>query len=141
MPIKRRRNADTSPPLEQNVLARPSPGEAAGFSGARMAGHFAILDWDTAYGTVGLAHSLRSGNSSTRLLTQAVYGEFRDHMHEAYTALVLPQAATNLDGAPQLDAVDLYPDCRSSDVYEPSWRQLAAVLGAPVPWFHLALRD
>jgi hypothetical protein len=62
-------------------------------------------------------------------------------MHEVYAALVLPQTAVNLHLAPSLDAIDLYPDCRLSESYEVSWRQLAAVLGTRPPWFHPALRD
>src|SRR5262249_47809795 len=49
-------------------------------------------------------------------------------------------AAVNLDLAPQLDAIDLYPGCRLSDSYEVTWRQLADVLGTRAPWFHPALR-
>src|SRR5437868_543923 len=60
---------------------------------------------------------------------------------QGYSALVLPQAAGNLDMAPRLDAIDLYPDCRLSKSYEVTWRQLAAVLGTRAPWFHPALRD
>jgi hypothetical protein len=100
-----------------------------------------ILDWNTAYGTVGWAHSLRSSNPATRQLTAAVYGQFWDHMHNVYAALVLPQAGLNLNLAPQLAAVDLYPGGGSSDSYEVTWRHLAAVLGTSAPWFHWALRD
>ena len=57
-------------------------------------------------------------------------------MHNVYKALVLPQAAVNLDLAPRLHAIDLYPDCRLSESYKVTWRQLAAVLGTPAPWFH-----
>ena len=62
-------------------------------------------------------------------------------MHEVYAALVVPQAGANLDGAPGLEAIDLYPGGRLSDSYEVTWRQLAAVVGARAPWFHWALRD
>lgn len=62
-------------------------------------------------------------------------------MHEVYTSLVIPQAALNLDLAPELKAIDLYPGSRSSDSYEVTWRQLAAVLGSRAPWFDPALRD
>jgi len=100
-----------------------------------------ILDWLTAYGTIGLAHSLTAGNSSARWLAEAVYGQFWDHMHDVYTSLVIPQAAINLGLAPELKAIDLHPGCRSSDPYEVRWRQLADVLGDRAPWFHPALRD
>lgn len=139
--IRRRHGASSSTSSEQRVLTRPAPGEPGKFGGARAVGDYVILSWVTANGTVGWAHSLRSGNSAARRLADAVYGQFWDHMHEVYAALVLPQAAVNLDMAPRLYAIDLYPDCRLSDSYEVSWRQLAAVLGTRPPWFHPALRD
>jgi hypothetical protein len=88
-----------------------------------------------------LAYSLTTGNSRARWLASAVYGQFWDHRHKVYASLVIPQAATNLDLAPELEAIDLYPRSRSSDSYEVTWRQLAAVLGRRAPWFDPALRD
>ncbi|HET9894594.1 MAG TPA: hypothetical protein VFQ44_06630 [Streptosporangiaceae bacterium] len=126
---------------EQKVLNRPAPEESAEYSRSRIVGDFIILDWSTAYGTIGMAYSLTTGNSSARWLADAVYGQFWDHMHEVYTSLVIPQAATNLDLAPQLEAIDLYPGSRSSDSYGVTWRQLAGVLGHRAPWFDPALRD
>jgi hypothetical protein len=141
MPIIPRRQNDAGVPSEQNVLTRPAPEEPGRFGQARRVGHFVILDWATAYGTVGLAHSLRSANSSARWLADAVYGQFWEHMQDVYAALVVPQATVNLDLAPRLTAIDLYQDCRLSDPYEVTWRQLAGVLGTRAPWFHPALRD
>src|ERR1035441_5262144 len=141
MPNIRRRNDDVSAPPEQKVLTQPAPAAPGRFRGARTVGGYVILDWVTAYGTVGWAHSLRSGNPAARRLGQAVYEHFWDHMHEVYAALVLPRAAVNLDLAPRLDAIDLYSDSRLSDSYEVTWQQLAAVLGTRPPWVHPALRD
>jgi hypothetical protein len=141
MPNIRRRHDHIRAPSEQKALTCPAPEEPARFGGARTVGDYVILDWATAYGTVGWAHSLRSGTPAARSLADAVYGQFWDHTHEVYTALVLGQAAVNLDLAPALHAIDLYPDCRLSDSYEISWRQLAAVLGTRAPWFGPALRD
>jgi hypothetical protein len=84
---------------------------------------------------------LTAGNSLACWLADAVYGQFWDHMREVYTALVIPQAVTNLDLAPGLRAIDLYPGSHLSDSYEVTWRRLAAVLGRQAPWFDLALRD
>jgi hypothetical protein len=142
MPGRWRRREDVGVvPANPGVLARPAPEQAARFSRARTVGDFVILDWETAYGTVGWAHSLRASNSTARWLADAVYGQFWGHMHEVYTALVQPRGAMNLDLSPQLAVVDLHPGARLSDSYEVSWRQLAAVLGTPAPWFHPALRD
>ncbi|HEY1823791.1 MAG TPA: hypothetical protein VGG83_28125 [Trebonia sp.] len=74
-------------------------------------------------------------------LSHAMYEQFWDNMHKAYTTLVVPLLLVNLDQSPELRAVDLYPGGRRSEEYEPTWHQLAAVLGTPVPWFHYALRD
>jgi hypothetical protein len=141
MPIIRRRSAATTPPPERKLLTRPGPNEPGRLVRAQSIGDFVILDWATGYGTIGWAHTLRSGNTMDRQLAEAIYGKYWDHMHEVYTAIVLPQAALNLDLAPQLDAMDFYPGSRRSDFYEVTWRQLAAVLGTPAPWFHQTLRD
>lgn len=141
MPISRRKDAEASVLPDQPVLNRRAPEQPSRFSGARVVDEFVILDWNTAYGTVGWAHSLRSANSSARWLADAVYGQFWDHMHEVYAALVMPQATRSLDQSPRLNAIDLYPDCRLSESYEVTWRQLAAVLGTCPPWFHPMLRD
>lgn len=141
MPNLWRRRDRASASSGQRVLTRPAPEEPARFSGSRVISNYVILDWDTAYGTVGWAHSLRGGTPSARMLADAVYGQFWDHMHQVYAALVLPSAALNLELAPSLHAIDLYSGCRLSEPYEVSWRQLAAVLGTAPPWFHPALRD
>lgn len=141
MPNIRRRRGDKDTASEEKVLTRPAPLEPGRFGQARAVGDFVILDWATEYGTVGWAHSLKSGNSTARWLADAVYGQFWDHMHEVYAALVLPQAALNLDLAPRLYAIDLFPESRLSDSYQVTWRQLAAVLGISAPWFHPTLRD
>jgi hypothetical protein len=140
MPNIRRKPGANTPP-EQRLLTQAAPDEPGTFDGTRTVGDFVIMNWSTAYGTIGWAHSLRAANPATRSLVSAVYGQFWDHMHDVYAALVLPQAALSLDLAPQLDAVDLHPDSRSSESYEVTWRHLAAVLGTRAPWFHPALRD
>jgi hypothetical protein len=137
----RRRNDDTGALAEQKVLTRPAPAAPGRFSGARTVGGYVILDWVTAYGTIGWAHSLRSGNSAARSLAQAVCERFWGHAHEVYAALALPQARLGLDLAPQLDAIDLHPGGRLSGSYQVTWRQLAGILGTRPPWFHPALRD
>ncbi len=139
--IWRRHAGDASALPEQKVLTRPALEEPGRFGGAQTVGDYVILNWVTAYGVVGWAHSLRSGNSAVRQLADAVYGQFWDRMHEVYAVLVLPQAAVNLDLAPRLSALDLHPDFDLSDSYEVTWRQLAAVLGTRAPWFHPVLRD
>jgi hypothetical protein len=141
MPASKRRRGGAGPESGQKVLTRPAPEQVGRFVRSRMIGDFVMLDWDTAYGTIGLAHSLIAANASARWLADAVYGQFWDHMHEVYAALVVSQAGTNLDGAPGLEAIDLYPGGRLSGSYEVTRRQFAAVVGMWAPWFHWALRD
>lgn len=62
MPISwRKKNVSRALP-EQKVLTRPAPDEPAEYGRSRIVGDFVILDWSTAYGTVGLAYSLTTGN-------------------------------------------------------------------------------
>jgi hypothetical protein len=75
---------------KQKVLIRPAPTQPARFCRPRTIGDYVVLDWFTAYGTVGLAHSLTAANPSARWMADAVYGQFWDHMHEVYTSLVIP---------------------------------------------------
>lgn len=141
MPNIRRKSGDAREPSAQKVLTRPAPKEPGTFGGARTIGDFVILEWDTAFGTIGWAHPLKASSPPARWLADAVHGQFWERMHTAYTALALSKGGLNLDLAPELEAIDLYPDSRASGPYEVAWRQLAAVLGAPAPWFHPALRD
>lgn len=141
MQVFRRKDEEQDISSHDKVLTRSAPAMPAEFHGARTVGDFVILDWYTAYGTIGWAHSLTLSSASALWLSDAVYGQFWDHMHEVYSALVVPLGAVNLDLAPQLQAIDLYPGCRRSDVYDVTWRQVSALLGTLPPWFHWALRD
>lgn len=141
MPKIRRGHDEAGRQPEGKVLTSPAPEEPGKFTGTRTVGDYVVLEWDTAFGTVGWAHSLKWANSDARRLADAVYGQFWDHMHTVYTALVLPLAAVNWDMAPRLSAIDLYPDCRLSKSYNVTWRQLAAILGTRAPWFPPTLRD
>jgi hypothetical protein len=123
------------------VLMRAVPSEPARFAGSRTFGDFVLLDWETGYGTIGWAHPTHTAHASAVSLSRAMYEHLWDHMHEAYTSLVTPMLLVNLDQSPELRAVDLYPGGRKSEEYEPTWHDLAAFLGTPVPWFHYALRD
>lgn len=58
MPISRRKHDAARALSEQKVLTRPAPKKPAKYCRSRIVGDFVILDWFTAYGTVGLAHSL-----------------------------------------------------------------------------------
>jgi hypothetical protein len=141
MPKIRREHDEASGQPEGKLLTSPAPEAPAKFTGTRTVGDYVILAWDTAFGTVGWAHSLRSSNSAARRLADAVYGQFWDHMHNVYAALVLPLATVSRDIAPRLSAIDLYPDCRLSTSYDVTWCQLAAILGTRAPWFPPTLRD
>jgi len=141
MPKIRRGHDEASRQPAGKVLTSPAPEDPGKFTGTRTVGDYVVLEWDTAFGTVGWAHSLKSANLDARRLAAAVYGQFWDHMHTVYTALVLPLAAVNRDMAPRLSAIDLYPDCGLSKSYNVTWRQLAAILGTRAPWFPPTLRD
>jgi hypothetical protein len=141
MPDIRRRSAGSEPAAGPRVLLRPSPEEPAKYSRARAIGDFIVMDWYTAHGTVGWAHSLKATSPSARQLADAVYGQFWDHMHEVYAALVVSQVAVNLDLAPRLQAIDLYRGSRLSEAYEVKWAQVASALGVCPPWFHYTLRN
>src|SRR5260370_40700665 len=82
-----------------------------------------------------------TAHTSAVSLSHAMYVHLWDHMHKAYATLVPPLLLVTLDQSPELRAVDLYPGGRMSEEYEPTWHDLAALLGTPVPWFHYALRD
>lgn len=141
MPTSRHRNTGASDLPEEQVLNRPAPKEPGAFGRTRTIGDYVILEWDTDYGTIGLAYSLRSSSVRATDLASAVYEQFRDRWHQVYAALVTHRGGLSLDLSPQLNAVDLYPDSVRSKPYEVSWRQLAAVLGTRVPWFDPSLRD
>jgi hypothetical protein len=128
-------------PIPGKVLIQPAPDEPAQFCGSRVVGDFVILDWDTAYGTVGWAHYLKGSGISARVLASDVYGQFWDHMHKIYSALVLPAGGLGLDLSPRLEAIDLYPGSRHSLAYEVTSEQVRDILGTAPPWFHWALRD
>ena len=120
----------------------PRPPEVPGkFTGSRTVGKTSSWNGTPPAGTIGWAHSLRSVGLGCSPAANAVYGQFWDHMHNVYKALVLPLATVNLDMAPELSAIDLYPDCRLSKSYNVTWRQLAAILGTRAPWFPPTLRD
>lgn len=100
-----------------------------------------ILGWDTAYGTIGWAHSHRLINASAGEAADAVRRQYRDYMDGMYATLVVPLLFVNSDSSPELQAIDVYPGARLSEEYEPTWSQFAAILGTAPPWFHHALRD
>ena len=141
----RKRNPQERDPHEIQseplVLMRAAPSEPARFSGSRTFGDFVLLNWETEYGTIGWAHPIHTAHTSAVSLSRAMYEHLWDHMDKAYTTLVTPLLLVNPDGSPELRAVDLYPDGRMSEEYEPTWHDLADLLGSPVPWFHFALRD
>ena len=141
MPKIRRGRDDAERQPEGRLLTRKAPERPGEFTRSRTVAEYVILEWDTAYGTVGWAHSLKWSNSTARQLAGAVYGQFWDHMHTVYAALVLPRRALNSDMSPRLDAIDLYPEGRLSKSYTVTWHQLAVILGTWAPWFHPALRD
>jgi len=126
---------------ESPVLMRAAPSEPARFSGSRTFDDFVVLNWETEYGTIGWAHPTHTAHTSAVSLSHAMYEHLWDYMHKAYTTLVVPMLLVNPDQSPELRAVDLYPGGRMSEEYEPTWHQVATVLGTAVPWFHYALRD
>ncbi|MFV0131589.1 hypothetical protein ACLGI4_28470 [Streptomyces sp. HMX112] len=88
--------------------------------------HFAGL-WRTSEGVVAVVYPMES------MLGEAA--ELLD-VHTTADTIVVVEYAYALDG-PELNAVDR---ARPGLAYSPSWAELAAHLGAPVPWWPSALR-
>jgi len=139
--FRRKRDPHENQPEPPLVLMRAAPSQPARFSGSRTFDDFVVLNWETEYGTIGWAHPTHTAHTSAVSLSHAVYEHLWVYMHKVYTTLVTPMLLVNSDQSPELRAVDLYPGGRTSEEYEPTWHDLAAVLGTPVPWFHHALRD
>jgi hypothetical protein len=59
MPKIRRGRDDASSQPEGKVLVNPPPKMPGMFTGTRTIGDYVVLEWDTAYGTIGWAHSLK----------------------------------------------------------------------------------
>lgn len=137
----RSNGASGDEPIPGRVLLQAPPGRAGVFTRSRLVEDFVILEWDTAYGTIGWAHYLRAPGIRALALSGAVYSHFWEHMSKIYTALALPAGGLNLDLAPRLEAVDLHSGARRSRVYEVTWSQLAGILGTNPPLWHWALRD
>jgi hypothetical protein len=122
------------------LLTRADPPEAGRFRDSEILGDYALLRWDTAYGTVGLGYSLVSGNGDPHALVDALWCRHVGYLSHHYAAVVVGQMYWNVE-SPQLDAIDIAPGGRLSAPYRPSWQQLATVLGTRAPWWHSALRD
>lgn len=123
------------------VLLQPPPSRPARFRAPQVVDEYVIHEWDTAYGTIGWAHHVLYNGTSAFTLSDAVYGQFWEHWHEAYSALVIPAGGLSLDLAPRLQAIDLHPGGVRSDTYDVTWEQVAGILGTRPPWWHWALRD
>jgi hypothetical protein len=139
--FRRKRDSHENQPEPPLVLLRAAPSEPTRFSGSRTFDDFVVLDWETEYGTIGWAHPVHTAHTSAVELSRALHEELRDYTHTTYATLVTPLLLVNPDQSPELRAVDLYPGGRMSEEYEPTWHDLATLLGTPVPWFHYALRD
>ncbi|MFJ7158872.1 hypothetical protein ACIQUQ_28565 [Streptomyces sp. NPDC101118] len=123
-------------PGDLPVLRRPAAGAGARYldgthrshdpEQGRRGEHFAGL-WRTHEGVVAVVYPME------RMAGAA--GELLD-VHEEAGTIVVVGHAYGLDG-PELDAVDR---ARPDLTYHPSWADLAAHLGAPVPWWPSALR-
>lgn len=138
MQIFRRQNEDIDDDasIPGKVLIQPPPAGPARFSGTRAVDDYVIHEWDTAYGTVGWAHHVRFPGTSALSLSDAVFGQFWEHWHNVYSALVIPAGGLALDLSPRLQAIDLYPEGLRSDTYDVTWAQLAGILGTSPPWWH-----
>lgn len=116
------RLADKAP-----LLFRPiEPGPAAEYFGVQVVRGDAVLSWDTRLGRVcvhypGPGRTLDRGPSPESLYADAVVTV---RWHE------------DVDG-PELVARDA---ARPDRTYEPRWRDLARIFGAPVPWWPVDLR-
>ncbi|WP_310728276.1 hypothetical protein [Streptomyces sp. N2A] len=118
----------------------PWAGLEAVFDQAEFVDGYAVLRWETDRGGVGLAHSLIDGNASPQMVLRALRLRHGEHTAGQYACVVVAQAGTQVSEpyVPKLIACDLNGDGKQ---YESTWRQLAAVLGQPAPYWFPALRD
>jgi hypothetical protein len=131
---RRKQAAEPLPP----VLTRL--GGKSRYTGAKIIKNVAVLDWSTTHGGVGLVYSLRGGSHDPNRLIDDLHDEYRPELSYHFASIVVPQWHWDLWG-PDLKAVDLYKGGAESDVYSPTWQQLADVLGTAVPLWYDRLRD
>lgn len=124
----------------QGLLTRSTSGTAGVFHGSEVIGNFAVLRWNTEHGAVGFAHSLTSANGEAESLVRDIRRVAHDRMHEWFAVVVVARARWGLH-APELAAMDLLPDSRTSRNYAPTWQQLSELFGTDVPWWDSTLRD
>ncbi|MEU5241638.1 hypothetical protein ACH4UR_35605 [Streptomyces lydicus] len=118
----------------------PSAGREAVFDQAEFVDGYAVLRWETDRGGVGLAHSLIDGNASPQMVVRALRRRHGERTGDRYACVVVAQAGTQVAEpyVPKVIACDLNEDGKQ---YETTWRQLAAVLGQPAPYWFPVLRD
>lgn len=123
---------------EQTGRLMKPPGQGSrSFWGCTEIGDYAVLRWTTPDGVIAVGYPLADGNGSVVWLLDTIT-ETRGDTYPVDTLVVVQ---THWLVGPDLHAVDLDRRRRPSPVYEPSWEQLAAHVGMPVPWWHSTLRD
>ena len=141
---RRKGNADTDEQGHEPWLTRAATGVSATFDEVEFVGGYAVLRWETEHGGVGLAHFLRDGNGSTRMVIRDLQERYGRRTADRYACVVLAQAATQITEphVPQLEAQDITgPNGGLPDPYQPTWEQLAAALDTRPPYWHATLRD
>ena len=116
------RLADRAP-----LLLRPvEPGPAARYFGIEVVRGDPVLSWDTRLGRVCMHFPAPGRDSDRRIAPDSLDAD----------AVVTVLWTENPFG-PELEARDAaYPERK----YEPGWTDLARILGAPAPWWHVGLR-
>ncbi|MEX5637642.1 hypothetical protein [Parafrankia sp. FMc2] len=108
-----------APQYYGGTYTRSEPG---GFHHEHFAGH-----WRTSHGRLAVIYPHERGFGPETAL---------DHISDAATVIVIDHA-WNLYGLPDLEAVDRE---RPTLTYEPRWSEVAAHIGAPLPWWPSELR-
>ncbi|WP_405691508.1 hypothetical protein [Streptomyces sp. NBC_00057] len=124
------------------LLHAPAGGKAE-FDESEFVDGYAVLRWESAVGGIGVAYSLQDGNTSPRAVIDALYGHHADRMASRYAVVVVAQARTQVSEpyVPELAAQDVLSDMELSELYKPTWQQLAAALGTKAPYWFSTLRD
>jgi hypothetical protein len=137
---RRGKTTGATPQGADFLLTRSAPERPSEYRGAEIVENFAILRWDTDHGGVGLAYSLKSGETHPSRFIKALRRHYGDYLFNRFASVVAVQHSFDMDG-PELDAVDVYRKDEESEPYHPTWRQVAAIFGTKVPFWHPTLRD
>jgi hypothetical protein len=136
---RRRKETGAESPDHNFLLTRPAPDRSSVFRGAQLVDHVALLRWDSTYGPVDLGYSV-TGDDDATMFVEALRGRYNYQVLDSYACVVAVRVNWDMYG-PKLEALDIHHDADVLRPYQPTWRQLATILGTKVPYWHSTLRD